>query len=214
MPDYDPIYLSHLFDYRFNEQLNNEEGSIKSIIDKIVLEQLNLNNKDILLDIGCGTGNFIINASKICKQVIGIDISKLSLEKAKVKVRKENVKNIILTLGSFENPSETIELSSYNITKITTIYSMHHLPDDLKKECIKTLSKLITKPGRIIIGDIIFFEDPEKHKDKYEEVFYDDHETDFPSKIEYLTNCFKDLNAELKIIKVHPLAGVLVADLK
>lgn len=77
MPDYDPIYLSHLFDYKFNEQLNNEECSIKSIIDKIVLEQLNLNNKDILLYIGCGTGNFIINASKICKKVIGVDISSL-----------------------------------------------------------------------------------------------------------------------------------------
>lgn len=212
MSKYNKNKIAKLFDDKFKEELNNKETSIKQIITQIAIEQLDLNKEDILLDVGTGTGDNAINSVKICKQVIGIDISKKSLEKAKEKAKNENINNVIFAYGAFEEPCAEIDLTKYNINKILAIYSLHHLPDKLKKKSLITLSKLLTKLGRIVIGDIMFFEDPEKHMDKFDEVYYDDEETDFPSNVDYLTSCFGSIGAKVNTIKIHPLAGVIIAD--
>jgi len=211
MSKYNKNKIVKLFDDKFKEELNYKEASIKQTITQIAIEQLNLDSEDILLDVGTGTGDNAINSAKFCKQVIGIDISKKSLEKAKEKAKNGNINNVIFAYGAFEEPCTEMDLTKYNINKILAIYSLHHLPDKLKKKSLITLSKLLTKPGRIIIGDIMFFENPEDHRDKFDEVYYDDEETDFPSNVEYLTKCLENVGAEVQLVKVHPLAGVIIA---
>jgi len=58
----------------------------------------------------------------------------------------------------------------------------------------------------------MFFENPEKHRDKFDEVNYDGGNNDFPSKSEYLIECFNQIGANCQIEQVHPLAGVIIAD--
>ena len=72
--------------------------------------------------------------------------------------------------------------------------------------------KLLHRPGRIVIGDIMFFESPEKHCDKFDEVCYDAGDTDFPSKVEFLIEYLKQLGAKTHIEQIHPLVGVMTAD--
>ena len=87
---------------------------------------------DVLLDIGTGNGNNAISAAKYCSHVIGLDISKKSLETARERVSELELKNITFAVGSFENPSEEIDIKSQGITKILVTYSLHHLPDSMK----------------------------------------------------------------------------------
>ena len=64
----------------------------------------------------------------------------------------------------------------------------------------------------MVIADIMFFDDPHKHRGQFDKVHYDGGDTDFPSQVEYLTQRLSDLEAKVRVEKIHPLVGVIVAD--
>jgi len=187
-------------------------SNIQQTVSQIAFERLELDKSDVLLDVGTGTGNFAIAAAKICNHVIGINIKKKNLEQVQNKAHQDNLNNVTFAYGTFKEPCAEINLDSYNISKILAIYSLHHLPDELKKIGLSNLLNFLIRPGRIVIGDIMFFENPEKHRDKFDDVKYDDGDTDFPSKPEYLIECLKQTGADCQIEQIHPLAGVIIAD--
>jgi len=57
--------------------------------------------KDIVLDIGCGTGISTIYASEIANKVIGIDMSLNMLNRLKKKISRKKIINIEVLYGSF-----------------------------------------------------------------------------------------------------------------
>jgi ubiquinone/menaquinone biosynthesis C-methylase UbiE len=186
--------------------------NIKQIVSRISFELLELNSKDILLDVGTGTGDVAISSAHICQKVIGIDISRKSLKIAETKAKQHNFNNLIFAYGSFEKPDAVLNLKTYDITKILAVYSLHHLPDKLKKRSLANLVGLLNRPGRMVIGDIMFFDDPEKYKEIFDDIGYDGGQTDFPSRVEYLTECLHNLKAKTQVVQIHPLVGIIVAD--
>ncbi len=216
MPTYDRKRIARLFDEKTEERnaLKQTEPGV-TVLEKVsqtAFEQLELKSTDVLLDVGTGTGDTALVAASICCQVIGIDVSKKSLEKACQKASWKNIQNVTFAYGAFEEPCAELDLHSYNITKILAVYSLHHLPDPLKKESLHTLTDLLRRPGRVVIGDIMFFEDPEPYREEFEKVYYDNGDTDFPSSIDYLTTCLEELGAHIHVERIHPLVGVVRAD--
>lgn len=136
--------------------------SIPQIAGQTALGRLGLTNEDILLDVGAGTGDMAIAAARVCRQVIGIDISKKSLEQARMKVERESLSNVVFACGAFADPCAEPDLHDYGIDKVLAVYSLHHLPDRLKKQSLIGLVGLLRRPTRVVIGDIMFFEDPDK----------------------------------------------------
>lgn len=186
--------------------------SIPQIAGQIAFEELELSHEDVLLDVGTGTGDMAIAAACICGQVIGIDVSRKSLERARMKVERNSLDNVVFAYGGFEDPCAELDLASYGITKILAVYSLHHLPDQPKKQSLITLADLLRRPGRMVIGDIMFFEDSNEHREEFDEVHYDAGDTDFPSRVEYLTDCLEQTGAKVHVEQIHPLVGVVVAD--
>ncbi|GAH94800.1 unnamed protein product, partial [marine sediment metagenome] len=45
-----------------------------------------------------------------------------------------------------------------------------------------------------------------------DEVGYDGGDTDFPSRVEYLTECLEQFGAKVQVARIHPLVGVIVAN--
>jgi len=218
MSNYDRKRVARLFDDRTDaksitgEHAAGVDETIPQIAGQVAFEKLELSHEDVLLDVGTGTGDMAIAAARICGQVIGIDVSKKSLERARIKVEWESLDNVVFAYGGFEDPCAELDLASYGITKILGVYSLHHLPDQLKKQSLITLADLLHRPGRMVIGDIMFFEDPIEHREGFDEVHYDAGDTDFPSRAEYLTDCLEQMGARVHVERIHPLVGVIVAD--
>jgi ubiquinone/menaquinone biosynthesis C-methylase UbiE len=218
MVKYNKKHIARLFDDIAEKQLvagGRQLGSTKSmpqVVGEVSFEQLKLTGEDVLLDVGTGTGEMAIRAAYICRQVIGIDISRGSLKQARIMVERTDLKNIIFAYGTFEKPCSKLNLGLYNINKVLAVYSLHHLPDPLKKESLSTLATLLHRPGRMVIGDLMFFDCPNRHQGEFNKVHYDNGETDFPSQATYLTECFDQIGAEVQIRQIHPLVGVIVAD--
>jgi len=212
MSKYTQERMVQIFDKAVGKKAKTPNEIIPQITGQIAFERLGLTANDVLLDIGTGTGDKAIGAAHICYQVIGIDISRKSLEIASKKALEEKLDNLVFAYGSFEEPCREVDLAHYRITKILAVYSLHHLPDQLKKRTLGTLAQMLHRPGRMVIGDLMFFEDPDGHRHQFDEVGYDGGDTDFPSGVEYLRNCLSDLDAKVRVERIHPLVGIIVAD--
>ena len=188
----------------------NREDIITTVGRKAV-DLLDLNERDIILDMGTGKGRWALEISQKCKMVLGIDISNNLLLSAKKIVESRGIENISYFRGSFENPFEEMDLRKYGVNKIIAIYAMHHLTDPMKKQAVDNMLKILQKPGIIVIGDLMWAEPPENHREKWDEVYYDEGDSDFPSSVEYLRNVFVSSGAEVEYVKIHPLVGIIKA---
>ena len=94
------------------------------------------NNGKTLLDIGCGTGEFLVTAKKENWTIIGVEPNKQAREKAVSK-----------TLNVVEN-LEKLGQQKFNV--ISLWHVMEHLPD-LKNQ-IKKITNLLAEEGTLIIA--------------------------------------------------------------
>jgi hypothetical protein len=157
-------------------------------------------------------GKQLIELSQKVKLAIGVDISEGILKQAKENVENQAVRNIEFYTGSFEEPNLNVDLKRKHITKIISKYALHHLTTEYKQ---KAIEKMINVGGEdlesIIIGDLMFFENPNDHKEKFALVGYGP-EVDFPSSVEELRSCFSNFDFNIEMHKLHPLVGVIVAN--
>lgn len=111
-----------------------------------VAAKLQLNADDLLLDIGCGTGNVLLPLSRLVKAATGLD------HPAPLRVLQQRITNEPITLieGNF------LDLAiSAGYTKILA-YSVLHLLSDFDEALAfidKALS-LLTPSGAALIGDV------------------------------------------------------------
>ena len=104
-----------------------------------------------------------------------------------------------------------VDLQKKCVTKIISNYALHHLTTLYKQ---KAIEKMINICGdslqSIIIGDLMFFENPNNYEEEFSLVGYGP-EVDSPSSVEELMNCFSNFDFTVEVHKLHPLVGVLVA---
>lgn len=179
---------------------------------ELINELVKPNDNDVLLDLGCGTGKQIVELSQKIKLAIGIDISEGMIGQAKENIENEGLQNIELYIGTFEEPNLYIDLNKKCITKIISNYALHHLTTTYKK---KAIEKMVSIGGEslqsIVIGDLMFFENPEDYINEFSKVGYGP-EVDSPSRVEELVKCFANFGFTVEVHKLHPLVGVIVAN--
>lgn len=66
---------AHLYNTRYEEEQN--------IKFKVVLRDLKIRKKDSILDLGCGTGLLLQKIQRKAESIVGVDLSRKMLEKAK-----------------------------------------------------------------------------------------------------------------------------------
>lgn len=202
---------------RFNNASNQyvtDSYYWRSKTAELINELVKPNMDDVILDLGCGTGKQIIELSHKIKLAIGVDISDGMLRQAKENIEKERINNIDLYIGTFEEPNMNVDLHKKGVTKIISNYALHHLATEYKQ---KAIEKMINIGGEnlqnIIIGDLMFFENPDDFREEFSIVGYGP-EVDSPSSVEELMNCFLNYDFTLEVHKLHPLVGVIIASRK
>jgi SAM-dependent methyltransferase len=164
---------------------------------------------DVILDIGCGTGTQLIELGKTIKKGIGIDISTGMVQRANDLLKEMGCANVEFYVGDFLTPEREIPLNKMKINKIISNYALHHLNIADKKRAVE---KMIDIAGdsleMIVVGDLMFFDDPQKYVDQYRQVGYGP-ENDLPCYAEELVDLFDRSVFTVSLESIHPLAGVL-----
>lgn len=145
---------------------------IKTEITEI-LESTNLKKEHTFLEFGCGTGELSIEASKRCKKVYAVDVSRTMLEYARQKAKSNGCNNIEFVNAGFLNYNHSGE----KVNVIVSQLALHHLPDFWKQIALKNIFDIMAEGGKFFLRDIVF----SISLDKYQKT------------IDYTINHFKEL---------------------
>ncbi len=166
----------------------------------------NIKGNVLVLEVGCGTGEFIRQIAKQVKNVVGIDVSNKLIEMAKKNL--QGVENISLVKADIE--SIKIPESYFDF-----IISMWTLPNlDNPTSFIKKMKKAL-KPKGIIFIDTYSEKATKDRIKQYQDIGLTVLEANdkeivikegLTEKIytkEDLENLFKNANMKVKVIKIH-----------
>ena len=121
----------------------------------------NDHTKPLHLDIGCGSGNFLINLAKHNKNwnYIGIEIREKLVNKSKLKLKDESIDNLFFAFGNAEYliedcigkfPADIVSSVSFNFPD-PWFKKRHHKRRIIQPQLIHKISKLMGNGGFISI---------------------------------------------------------------
>jgi len=111
---------------------------------------------DTVLDLGSGAGiDCFLAAKRVGEKgkVIGIDMTKEMIEKAKLNAEKQDVRNIEFILGEIEN----LPLKDNSIDIIITNCVINLVPD--KEKAFRETYRVLKKGGKIYVSDIVLLKE-------------------------------------------------------
>lgn len=144
--DYTDISEVQSYDKRM-ERLRNAREEAESILNIIGPVQ-----DKIILELGTGTGDFAIEAAKRCVKVYAVDVSRVMLEYAHQKAKREGIDNIEFHHGGFL----TYEHHGEPLDAIVSQLALHHLPDFWKMIALRRTFEILKDGGRLYIKDVVF----------------------------------------------------------
>ena len=106
---------------------------------------------DAVLDVGCGTGTLAMEVARRVGRagsVAGVDPGTEQIARARAKAARRNVP-IEFQIGVIEHlafPDQTFDV-------VLSTLMMHHLPDDLKRQGLAEIARVLKPGGRLVIAD-------------------------------------------------------------
>ncbi|WP_202711448.1 class I SAM-dependent methyltransferase [Sporosalibacterium faouarense] len=193
--DYDESILKAIDKYPFEKYYE----VLSTVINKGELQE-----NDIIIDIGIGTGTLSQPLYDKGFKIIGLDFSEEMLKKAKKKMPdiitfQYNMKNDMLD-----------EIKKYKPTKALTTYAIHHLNFNEKIRFIENiLFDILEESGILVIGDVSFKTQEELDLCRLGVGKYWDEQEDY-LVADKLINRLKKHNVFGEYTKIGNCAGVLV----
>jgi ArsR family transcriptional regulator len=105
-----------------------------------------------LADIGCGTGSLTFELARFAGKVIGIDLSREMLRRARAICKERELRNVEFRQGDALN----LPLKSHSIDAAFCVMVLHFLPDP--QRAIADLCRITRRGGTVIVVDLV------KHK--------------------------------------------------
>ena len=104
---------------------------------EVVLKRMKMDSKELILDMGCGTGFLFKHINKQVGLLVGIDLSEKALQEAKNRTKK--MKNVELVLADADNTP----FPNHTFDKVFVVTLLQNMP-----EPSKTLSEMqrVSKP--------------------------------------------------------------------
>ncbi len=169
-----------------------------------VMELLSPQQDDVLLDLGCGPGIQLIELAPSIRSGYGVDPAEEMILRARTEAAGHA--NLHFSIGSAQHIPDVI--CTGGINKIFSNYALHHLSDQNKLTAIMRLSELLPTGGLLVIGDLMFSDDPKKHHDLFEFVGYGP-DCDTPEYSVSIKQMFMLAGLKPTVHILNPLVGVI-----
>jgi ubiquinone/menaquinone biosynthesis C-methylase UbiE len=130
-----------------------------------IISALGLGLEHTVIDMGCGTGAFVLHAAPRCKKVYAVDISATMLEYLKKKAAKDNLNNIEYHQAGFLTYEHTDEL----VDAVVSVAVLHHLPDFWKLVGLSRVADMVKPGGRMCLFDVVYPFNVREHKAAFDQ---------------------------------------------
>ena len=119
---------------------------------RMTIAQARLKPGENVLDVGCGTGSLTIAANSevgLTGEVYGTDAAPEMIDVARRKAARVGA-DVTFQVDLIEN----ITFPDNQFDVVLSSFMMHHLPDDLKREALAEIYRVLKPGGRLLIVDI------------------------------------------------------------
>jgi putative AdoMet-dependent methyltransferase len=120
--------------------------------DRALIADLGIGPSDLVIDIGCGTGQFACEAAKVAREVIAVDVSPAMLDFARRRAADAGLGNLRCRHSGFlsyahEGPPADLVISKF---------ALHHLPDFWKAVALARIRDWLRPGGSFFLRDVVF----------------------------------------------------------
>ena len=122
-----------------------------------IIKTAGLDETSTVIDLGTGTGAFVLNAARHCRRIIAVDVSPSMLEVCRRKAEALGLENIVFRTGGFLSYEHQGPL----VDAVISVAVLHHLPDYWKQVGLKRIAKMIRPGGCLLLRDVVFPSQPE-----------------------------------------------------
>src|SRR5688572_25325280 len=120
----DPAFWNNLAEKYSRQPVANPDAFER----KISITKSRMTPRDVILDIGCGTGSLALRLAPCAAEVHGLDLSSEMVRIARDKTRAQAIDNVTFHIGPFDDSCTTFAAESLDGI---CAYSLLHLVDDL-----------------------------------------------------------------------------------
>lgn len=150
--DYDSIERVREYDERMSS-LRDVRAEANAILD-----ELDLSKDDALVELGSGTGELAIEASRRCDRVYALDVSRTMLDYAREKAALRGAAGIVFVHAGFLGYNHDGPPPAAVVSQL----ALHHLPDFWKLIALTRIHDLLAPGGRFFLRDVVFAVQPAK----------------------------------------------------
>lgn len=141
------------------ETYMDQQGT-RAADEQALIDRLGISTQDRVLEFGCGTGLFAIEAAKRCHHVYAVDISHAMLKSVQRSAESAGMTNLTLIHGGFLSYEHQSDPVDYVVSK----YAFHHLPDFWKSVALDHIAKVLKSQGTLYLEDVIYSFPPDEYE--------------------------------------------------
>jgi SAM-dependent methyltransferase len=121
-----------------------------------LLRDSGLTPESTVLDMGAGTGQFVLAVAPACRRVIAADVSPVMLSRLRAKVAAAGHANVECLRAGFL----TYDHVGDPVDVVYSRYALHHLPDFWKAVALARLRQCLRPGGVLRLWDAVYSFDP------------------------------------------------------
>jgi SAM-dependent methyltransferase len=121
-----------------------------------LLRSRGLDASSVVVDLGCGTGQFALTAAALCRRVVAVDVSPLMREALRRKRDDADLGNLEIADAGFL----TYEHTGDPADVVYSRYALHHLPDFWKAIALSRLADMLRRGGVLRLWDVVYSFEP------------------------------------------------------
>jgi SAM-dependent methyltransferase len=121
-----------------------------------LLRSLGLDASSLVVELGCGTGQFALAAAPWCRRVVAIDVSAPMRATLRRKRDAANLDNLEIVDAGFL----TYDHAGGPADFVYSRYALHHLPDFWKAMALRRVRAMLRPGGIFRLWDVVYHFDP------------------------------------------------------
>ena len=117
-----------------------------------VMDRAAIEGRDVVVDLGAGTGLLTLPAASRAREVIAVDYSSPMLGRLAQRARelgRANVRCVIADLRELPLPDDSADV-------VVSCYAFHHLADADKELALSEARRVLRPGGRLVVCDMMF----------------------------------------------------------